>query len=59
MCDLSARSGRFGRAVRGTDQAAHELILVQVQEMAAAAGGLQSALSQATQGLGELARLRA
>jgi hypothetical protein len=37
----------------------HERILVQVQEMAAAAGGLQSGLMQATQGLGELARLRA
>lgn len=59
MCDLSARSGRFGRAVRETSQAARELILMQVQEMAAAAGGLQSALSRATQGLGELVRLRA
>jgi methyl-accepting chemotaxis protein len=59
MCDLSARTGRFGRAARETDQAVHERILAQVQEMAAAAGGLQSALSQATHGLGELARLRA
>jgi hypothetical protein len=59
ICDLSARTNRFDRPERGSAQAVHERILAQVQEMAAAAGGLQSALSQATHGLGELARLRA
>jgi len=56
LCGLPARSGR---AAREADQAVHERILAQVQEMAAAAGGLQNALSQATHGLGELARLQA
>jgi hypothetical protein len=59
MRDLSARTNRFDPPHRGSAQAAHERILAQVQEMAAAAGGLQNALNQATHGLGELARLRA
>jgi len=59
MRDLSARTDRFDAPRRGSDQAVQERILAQVQEMAAAAGGLQSALTQATHGLGELARLRA
>jgi hypothetical protein len=57
--DLSARSSLASRATRGASRMAHERILAQVQEMAAAAGGLQSALKQATHGLGELSRLRA
>jgi len=59
MRDLSARANRFDPPHRGSPQPAHERILAQVQEMAAAAGGLQNALNQATHGLGELARLRA
>jgi len=59
MRDLSARPNRSDLPRRGSDQAVHERILAQVQEMAAAAGGLQSALNQATHGLGLLARLRA
>ena len=59
ICDLSARDGPPGTARPRSAQAVHERILVQVQDMAAAAGGLQSGLMQATQGLGELARLRA
>ena len=59
MRDLSARTSQVDPPHRGPAQAAHERILAQVQEMAAAAGGLQTALNQATHGLGELARLRA
>jgi hypothetical protein len=58
MRDLSARPNRSDSPHRGSDQAVHEQILAQVQEMAAAAGGLQSALKQATHGVGALARLR-
>jgi HAMP domain-containing protein len=58
MRDLSARPNRSDSPHRGSNQAVHERILVQVQEMAAAAGGLQSALKQATHGVGALARLR-
>lgn len=59
MRDLSARTGRPDPLRDRSEQAVQERILAQVQEMAAAAGGLQSALTQATHGLGELARLRA
>jgi HAMP domain-containing protein len=59
MRDLSARTGQFDPLRDRSEQAVQERILAQVQEMAAAAGGLQSALTQATHGLGELARLRA
>jgi len=59
MRDLAARTDRVDAPRRGPAQAVQERILAQVQEMAAAAGGLQSALTQATHGLGELARLRA
>jgi hypothetical protein len=59
MRDLSARPNRPDPADRGSELALHERILAQVQEMAAAAGGLQSALKQATHGVGALARLRA
>jgi methyl-accepting chemotaxis protein len=59
MRDLAARTDRFDAPRRGSAQAVQERILAQVQEMAAAAGGLQSALTQATHGLGELTRLRA
>ncbi len=58
MRDLAARTDRLDRPRGGAAQAVQDRILAQVQEMAAAAGGLQSALTQATQGLGELARLR-
>jgi hypothetical protein len=58
MRDLSARPNRPNSPRRGSDQAVQERILAQVQEMAAAAGGLQSALKQATHGLGLLAGLR-
>jgi methyl-accepting chemotaxis protein len=43
----------------GQGEAALDRILAQVQEMAATAGGLQTALLQANHGIGELARLRA
>jgi methyl-accepting chemotaxis protein len=59
MRDLSARPNRSDSPHRGSDPAVQEQILAQVQEMAAAAGGLQSALKQATHGLGLLAGLRA
>jgi hypothetical protein len=59
MRDLTAQTSQFNQPRRAPVHAVHERILAQVQEMAAAAGGLQNALSQATQGLGELARLRA
>ena len=59
MRDLSAQTSQFNPPRGGPARAVHERILAQVQEMAAAAGGLQSALTQATHGLGELARLRA
>ncbi len=59
MRDLSARTRQFDLPRGRSEQAVQERILAQVQEMAAAAGGLQSALTQATHGLGELARLRA
>jgi HAMP domain-containing protein len=59
MRDLSAQTSRFNPPRGAPVRAVHERILAQVQEMAAAAGGLQSALTQATHGLGELARLRA
>jgi uncharacterized protein YoxC len=59
MRDLSVRTRQFDLPRGRSEQAVQERILAQVQEMAAAAGGLQSALTQATHGLGELARLRA
>ena len=59
MRDLATRPDRFDLPHRGASQAVQDRILAQVQEMAAAAGGLQSALKQATHGSGELARLRA
>jgi len=59
MRDLSARTRQLDLPRGRSEQAVQERILAQVQEMAAAAGGLQSALTQATHGLGALARLRA
>jgi methyl-accepting chemotaxis protein len=56
---LSAVRDYPRRTPRGAALAALDRILNQVQEMAAAAGGLQTALLQANQGVGELARLRA
>lgn len=47
------------RATRAPMLATLDSILAQVQEMAAAAGGLHNALLRANQGIGELARLRA
>jgi hypothetical protein len=58
MRDLSARPNQSDSPRRGSDLAVHARILAQVQEMAAAAGGLQSALKQATHGVRALARLR-
>jgi hypothetical protein len=59
MRDLLTQTDQSIPPRSGPVLAVHERILGQVQEMAAAAGGLQSALTQATHGLGELARLRA
>jgi methyl-accepting chemotaxis protein len=46
-------------AAKGPGHGVLDQILAQVQEMAAASGGLQTALLRAHQGIGELSRLRA
>ena len=56
---LSAMQALPRPVARGRGLAALDGILAQVQEMAATAGGLQTTLLQANQGIGALARLRA